>query len=85
MYMSVKQIFEENKFGSYKNLYKSSNDGYVGLSQRKISKVTMEEKNVLKSSIKFTYKTIPRSVSVKEFDDQYQIELVDMSKMSVIN
>ena len=48
MYMSVKQIFEENKFGSYKNLYKSSNDGYAGLSQKKISKVTMEEKKLFK-------------------------------------
>lgn len=80
----VKRTFEKNKSGGYKKIYQRSNDGYAGLTQRKISKVIMEDKSLRKFSVKFTNKARPRPVRVKEIHDQHQIDLVDMKSMSVV-
>ena len=80
----MKRTFEDNNSGGYKKFYQRSNDGYVGLSQRKISKVIIGDKNLQKFSIKFTKTAIPRPVRVKKIHHQHQIDLADMNKMSVI-
>ena len=71
----VKQTFHENKSGGYKKLHKQGKDGFAGLTQRKISKVIMEDPKLRKHSITFTNKARPRPVRVKNVYDQHQIDM----------
>lgn len=58
-------------------------DGFAGLSQKKVSKVIMEDKELRKFNVKFTNKAILRPVRVKEIHEQHQIDLVNMKGTSV--
>ena len=79
----VKQTFHKNKSGGYKKLHKRENDGFAGLTQRKISKVIMEDPKLRKHSIKFTNKARPRPFRVKNVHNQHQIDLVNICNMAV--
>lgn len=58
-------------------------DGFAGLSQRKVLKTLMEDKDLRKYNVKFTNKAAPRPVRTKEIHEQHQIDLVSMIGTSV--
>ena len=65
--------FQRQQLWGLQDILLIRNDGYAGQSQRKISKVIMEDENLQKFSISFTSKAIPRPVSIKETHDRHQI------------
>ena len=79
----VKQTFHKNKSGGYKKLHKRENDEFAGLTQRKISKVIMEDPKLRKHSIKITNKARARPFRVKNVHNQHQIDLVNICNMAV--
>ena len=80
----VKQTFDKSKSGGYKKLYRMGNDGFAGLSQRKICRTIMEDKTLRKFNVNFTNKARPRPVRVKAIHDQHQIDLINMKNMAVV-
>ena len=81
--MIVKKTFEKSKSGGYKKIYMRSRDAFAGLSQKKVSKAIMEDKDLRKYNVKFTNKARPRPVRVKGVHEQHQIDLVNMRGTSV--
>ena len=55
----VKQKLNKSKYGSYKKPYRKGNDGFARLSQRNISRATMEDKTLRKFNVKFSNKARP--------------------------
>ena len=80
----VKRKFNKSKSRDYKKLYRRGNDGFAGLSQRKICRAIFEDKTLRKLSVKFTKKARPRPVRVKALHDQHQIDLINMKNMVLV-
>ena len=79
----VKHFIKTNLVAIKNCSYTRANDGYAGLSNREILKVTMENEKFSKFSVKFTNKARPRPVRVKRIQEQHQVDLVDMTGMKV--
>ena len=58
-------------------------DSVVGLSERKILKITAKSPRFRSFNVKFKNKAFPRLVRVREIQTQHQIGLVNLSDMSV--
>ena len=58
-------------------------DSVVGLSERKILKITAKSPRFRLFNVKFKNKAFPRLVRVREIQTQHQIGLVNLSDMSV--
>ena len=80
----MKQTFDKSKPGGYRKLYRRGNDGFAGLSQKKICRAIIENKTLQKFNVKFTNRARPRPVCVKTIHDQHQIDLIHMKKMAVV-
>ena len=80
----VKQKFNKSKSGGYKKLYRRGNDGFAGLSQKKICRAIIEDKTLRKFNVKFTKKARPRPVRAKALHDQHQIDLINMKNMVLV-
>lgn len=80
----VSKTFKESKSGGYKKIRTRAADGYAGLSNREILKITKNNVKFRQFSIKFCNKAKPRPVRVKNIHDQHQVDLVDMRKMQVV-
>ena len=78
----MKQTFDKSKPGGYKKFYRTGNDGFAGLIQRKICRAIIEDKTLRKFIVKFTNKARP--VLVKAIHDQHQIDLINMKNVAVV-
>ena len=62
----VRKCFAKNKFGGYRKITARTADGYPGLSQRQVQKVTQSDPNIRKSNVRFTKKATHTPVMAKE-------------------
>ena len=62
----VTKTFNKSKSGGYKKLQKRAEDSYAGISRREILKVTQNDPDFKKFTVKFTNKGVPRPVIAKK-------------------
>ena len=77
-----KEAFTKAKSEGAKKLQLRT-DSVVGLSERKILKITAKSPRFRSFNVKFKNKAISRLVRVREIQTQHQIDLVNLSDMSV--
>lgn len=79
----VAKTFDQAKAGGCKKLRNRAADGFAGLSERNILRVTNNEAKYRIHNVKFTNKATPRPVTARTIQGQHQIDLMDLSKEAV--
>ena len=79
----VAKTFDQAKAGGCKKLRNRAADGFAGLSERDILRVTNNEAKYRIHNVKFTNKATPRPVTARSIQGQHQIDLMDLSKEAV--
>ena len=79
----VAKTFDQAKAGGCKKLRNRAADGFAGLSERDILRVTNNEAKYRIHNVKFTNKATPRPVTARIIQGQHQIDLMDLSKEAV--
>lgn len=67
--MCVTKTFKQSKSAGYKKLRMRALDGYAGLSRSNILKITSNNADFKKFTIKFTNKAIPKPIIAKEVSE----------------
>ena len=79
----VAKTFDQAKAGGCKKLRNRAVDGFAGLSERDILRVTNNEAKYRIHNVKFTNKATPMPVTARTIQGQHQIDLMDLSKEAV--
>ena len=79
----VAKTFDQAKGGGCKKLRNRAADGFAGLSERNMLRVTNNEAKYRIHNVKFTNKATPRPVTARTIQGQHQIDLMDLRKEAV--
>ena len=79
----VDKTFDAFKSAGVKKLRVRAAEGYAGLSENKILKITNKHVKYSKFNVKFFNKAIPRHVRASSGMEQVQIDLINLSSQRV--